>query len=308
MVVKLFESLRALFYTPYYVGLEIGAFSAEGLDIELSRPDSPQSAAAGLFDGSAEVTWGGPMRMMQYQQERGDGIVVAFAEAVTRDPFYLVGSEPRDDFHMNNLAGLRVGTVSEVPTPALCLGDDLIRAGVDRQSIHFVTDQTMAENVEGLRRGELDAIQIFEPYVETLVSEGSGHIWYAAASRGPTSYTTLYSSREFADANPDTVARLTRSVYGAQQWLHSRSPNEIAERIGPYFPDVAHDIAARAIERYRANGVWGVDPVLPVEGFVRLKSALLSGGFINRDIPFERCVDNRFALAAVAGDPPGGQG
>ena len=135
-----------------------------------------------------------------------------------------------------------------------------------------------------------------------------GHVWYAAARRGPTSYTTLYTSRRFAEANGDALAALAGGVKEALDWLHKHDAGALAERLQGYFPDLDPARLAGALARYRENGVWGRDPVLPLEGFVRLKGALISGGFIARDIPFEACVDNRYAERARGGHAEGGTG
>ena len=297
-MVRLFESLRAVFYAPFYLALDLDAYGKRGLKVEFGRPGSPDDAATSLFDGAADVTWGGPMRMMQYQDRHGEGTVVAFAEAVTRDPFYVIGREPRPDFRFADLMDARVARVSEVPTPWLCLQDDIRRAGLDPAALERAPDRGMAENAEALREGRVDAIQVFEPFAEELLHEGAGHIWYAAARRGPTSYTTLYTSRRFAEANPDTLSALAGGVMEALAWLHGNDTEALAERLQGYFPGLDPARLASALARYRANGVWGRDPVLPLEGFVRLKGALISGGFIASDIPFEACVDNRYAERA----------
>ena len=36
----------------------------------------------------------------------------------------------------------------------------------------------MAENAAALRAGELDAIQVFQPYAEELLQSGAGHLWF----------------------------------------------------------------------------------------------------------------------------------
>ena len=92
-------------------------------------------------------------------------------------------------------AGVRLGTVSEVPTPWLCLQDDIRRDGADPASVRRVTDGTMAQNAARLRDGTLDAVQVFQPYAEDLLASGAGHLWYAAAERGLTAYTTLVTRR-----------------------------------------------------------------------------------------------------------------
>lgn len=300
-MVRLFESLRAVFYAPFYLAFELDAYGKRGLEVEFGRPDSPDDAASSLFGSGADVIWGGPMRMMQYQAAHGDGTVVAFAEAVTRDPFYVVGREPRPDFRFADLMEARFARVSEVPTPWLCLQDDIRRAGFDPDALERAPDRSMAENADALREGGVDAIQVFEPFVEDLLHQGAGHVWYAAARRGPTSYTTLYTSRRFAEANGDALAALAGGVMEALDWLHGHGAEALAERLQGYFPALDPARLAGALARYRANGVWGRDPVLPLEGFVRLKGALVSGGFIARDIPFEACVDNRYARRARGG-------
>lgn len=300
-MVRLFESLRAVFYAPFYLALELDAYGKRGLEVEFGRPDSPDDAASSLFGSGADVIWGGPMRMMQYQQQHGDGTVVAFAEAVTRDPFYVVGREPKPDFRFADLMEARFASVSEVPTPWLCLQDDIRRAGFDPGAMNREAGRGMAENADALREGRVDAIQVFEPFVEELLHEGAGHVWYAAASRGPTSYTTLYTSRRFAEANPDALSTLAGGVMEALDWLHAHDADALADRVQGYFPALDAARLAGALARYKANGVWGRDPMLPLEGFVRLKGALISGGFISRDIPFEACVDNRYAERAREG-------
>ena len=71
MAIILQESLRALFYAPFYVALARDAFTAEGVEIRFTSSPRPQDAALRLMDGSGDVCWGGPMRVMDtYQSGR----------------------------------------------------------------------------------------------------------------------------------------------------------------------------------------------------------------------------------------------
>lgn len=299
MRVRLHESLRALFYTPYYVAIELGCNREEGLEVELGRPSGPDRAALDLFDGHADVTWGGPMRMLQTMDREPEQRLVAFGEAVTRDPFFLVGAQPIPDFRLDDLIGLKVGIVTEVPTPWLCLQEDLRRAGIDPQAIDRGPARSMAENVEALREGQVDVIQVFEPFAETLTAVEEGHVLRAAAARGPTSYTTYYAPAEYVQENRNVCVALSRALFKAQTWLHGATGEEIKDLVRPYFPDIDADILTGAIQRYLALGVWGDNPRLPLAGFLRLKMALISGGFIGRDVPFEACVDTSIPIDAM---------
>jgi NitT/TauT family transport system substrate-binding protein len=125
MTIILQESLRGLFYAPYYAALALGAYEKEGVAVRFAAAPGFGNAPNGLFDGSTDAAWGGPMRVNQLYQERGDCDLVCFGEAVTRDPFLLIGREPRPNFAMTDLTRVRLATVSEVPTPWLCLQHDL---------------------------------------------------------------------------------------------------------------------------------------------------------------------------------------
>src|SRR6476646_10054825 len=191
MVVRLSESFRALFYAPFYAAEATGAFEAAGVEVALVASPDPPSAARALLAGEVDVMWGGPLRVMISHHADPASSLVCFCDVVARDPFFIVGSKPRPDFKFADLLVLKLATVSEVPTPWICLQDDLRRAGIDPARLDRVTDRTMAENGTALGTGKLDAVQLFQPYAEELVRSGVGHIWYAAAERGLTAYTTL---------------------------------------------------------------------------------------------------------------------
>ena len=150
MSVILQESLRGLLYAPYYAAMALGAYRGEGVAVDFVSATTPAEAPAGLFAGTVDVAWGGPMRVMQMYESRADCDLVCFGEVVTRDPFLLIGREPRPDFALADLYGKRVATVSEVPTPWLCLQEDLRRAGLDPDALPRVADRTMADNAAAL--------------------------------------------------------------------------------------------------------------------------------------------------------------
>lgn len=304
MTITLFENLRAVFYAPFYATLTRGAAAAEGLAVRLVTSPSPAETASSLLDGTADVSWGGPMRVLLTYDRQPDCDLVLFAEAVTRDPFFLVGREPRPAFRFADLAALRLATVSEVPTPWLCLRQDIVQAGLDPAALDRIADRTMAANAQALRDGTVDVMQAFQPFVEELVGDGAGHVWYAAATRGPTAYTSFYTTRARLEGERETCAALTRALYRTLKWLADAEPAAVAEAIAEYFPAIAPGLLAACIARYQALGIWNRDPVLPRQGFERLKSACLAGGLIARDTPYEVCVDTTLAEAALAADPP----
>jgi len=304
MAITLQETLRAVFYAPFYVALARDAFAAEGVEIKFVSSPRPQDAALRLMDGTVDVCWGGPMRVMETYQNVPGCDVVCFAEVVTRDPFLLMGREPRPDFKLADLETATLATVSEVPTPWLCLQHDLRLAGIDPSTLKRVTGRTMAENMAALKKGEIDVIQVFEPFPSLLLADKAAHVWYEAARRGPTSYTTFYARRGLLSERRDEVMRMVRAIQRTEKWVKSASGQEIANAIARYFADVPPAILEAACTRYKALGIWNDTPLLPRQGYDRLRDGLVSGGFVSPGAPFETAVDNSLAEAVVGENLP----
>ncbi len=298
-MIVLQETLRGVFYAPFYAALARDAFAQEGVEIRFVSSPAPGRALEGLMDGAVDVGWGGPMRVNDGYARIPGADFKCFAEVVTRDPFFLVTRDPRPPFDPAALIGLRLGTVSEVPTPWLCLQHDVRLAGADPATIERIAGNTMAENAAALRRGELDAAQLFQPFVEELVEQGC-HIWYAAAARGPCSYTTLYARQGVIARKRPELEAMVRALYRTQQWLAATDATTLASHVASFFPGLPHARLEAACSRYMALGIWGRGPVLPRDGYERLLASMRSAGFVNPGTPFETAVDNSLAEAATA--------
>jgi NitT/TauT family transport system substrate-binding protein len=288
--IVLFENMRAAAYIPYYLADTRGAFAAEGVELEIRTSPATHRTAEALLDGEADVSWGGPMRVMLHHDRDPDCPLVCFCQVVGREPFSLIGREPNPTFRFADLRDLRVGTVSEVPTPWMCFQDDLQRAGVDPAALNRVADATMDGNVAALRAGDLDVIQVFEPFTDDLLASGDGHLWHAFAERGDIAYTTFYTTSRFAQQNRETCLAMTRAMAKTQISLFAEPANVIADAVAGYFPDQSTEALSRIVNRYRDTGVWARTTTLPATPVVRLKAALISGGLISRDMPYERVV------------------
>jgi NitT/TauT family transport system substrate-binding protein len=289
--IKLAENFRAVFYAPFYAAHALGFFAREAVEVELLSSPVPGGGASALLDGTVDITWGGPMRVMKAGEQQPTSRLVCFCEVVARDPFYLVGRNHRPDFQLADLPSLRFAAVAEVPTPWMCLQHDLREKGVDPSKLNRAANQSMADNFEALRNKQLDVVQVFEPYPSMALQVGAGDILYAAATRGPTVYTTFIATRDSIDRHRTAFVSMTRAIRHMQGWLAEHSAEELAEVTATYFPDIARDILTSSLRRYREAGIWARTPDVSRKGFARLAESLLSGGFIARMPTYEDCVD-----------------
>jgi NitT/TauT family transport system substrate-binding protein len=300
----LVENFRAVFYAPFYAAFALRAYEQEGLDVRLKTSSDATDPHRFVVSSEGDVSWSGPLRLMSTLDREPASDAVAFCEVVGRDPFLLVGREPNPSFRLEDLAGLKLGTVSEVPTPWICLRHDLRLLGMEESKISRVGDATMAENAAALRAGRVEVIQVFEPFAAQLEAEGAGHVWRAAAERGSTSYTTFNTTRAFLAEQPGTALRMCRAMYRTQKWIAGHDGRELAAAVASYFRDLPAPVLIRALERYRALGVWNRAPLLAREGLEWLGEAAYAGGRLSRRFRYEECVDMRFAEQVVEEDPP----
>ena len=246
----------------------------------------------------------GPIRIMKAHEQDPASPITAFAEVVCRDPFSLVGATPNPGFRLADLLGKRFASTSEVPTPWLCLEGDLRDDGIDPARLERLIGRSMPENVAGLASGEVDVAQLFEPFVEEALRakgpKGGAHVWLPASARGRTSYTVFATTRQRLAADPEPFRRIVRAMYKTQQWVHAQPPATLAALVAGYFPVLDRTVLTSSLARYKAQGVWGTNPILPEEGFDQLRRALLSSGFLRRTVPFADCVDNSLAEEAVS--------
>jgi NitT/TauT family transport system substrate-binding protein len=291
MHVKLSENFRAVFYAPFYATDALGFYRDEGVEVELLASATPGAATQGLLDGSIDLSWGGPMRVMKARDEDASSPMVCFCEVAARDPFFLLGRGDPETFRLSDLTRLKVGIVSEVPTPWLCLQHDLCLQGVDPAAVNGVTGRTMADNLEALARGALDVAQLFEPYVSMARHAGAGNILYAASARGPTVYTTFLATRDAIRRNRAAFEAMVRATRRTLAWVGEHSGEALSDAVAPYYPHVARELLVSSLQRYHDAGLWARTPEVSRVGFARLAESLRSGGFVSRAHAYEECVE-----------------
>ena len=92
---------------------------------------------------------------------------------------------------------------------------------------------------------------------------------------------------------------MVRAIDRTEKWVAQAMPKEIAQVIAPYFIDLKPEILEAVCTRYKALGIWGKNPILPREGYDRLRDGLISGGFVSPGATFEQAVDNSLAELVI---------
>ncbi len=301
--IRLQEPFRAVFYAPFYAALARGAYAKQGVEVQLLGGFIPGNAKDVVLSGQADLAWGGPMRILLAHEADAASPLRNFGSVVMGDPFFLVGRQPNPGFRLRDLAGMTLGTVSEVPTPWWTLQEDVRQDGLDPTSVKRITDRSMAENAEAVAEGKLDVAQVFEPLASQLEMSGRAHVWHVAASRGPTAYTTYYTTVQNLQSKRAEFKAMLRGLAKTLAWVAASPSDALADCVAPYFPDLPLPLLKAALARYKAQGMWTPDPFYPEEAFLRLEHAMFTGGAITRKPGFSATVDNAIVAEALGRDP-----
>jgi NitT/TauT family transport system substrate-binding protein len=296
--ITLQEPFRAVFYAPFYAALARGDYAVEGVAVTLRTGTIPADAKDAVLAGVADLAWGGPMRILLAHEADPASPLRNFGAVVMRDPFFLVGRAPRPGFGLADLAGLTLGTVSEVPTPWWTLQHDIRLAGLDPAVIRRVTDQGMAANLAAVLDGSLDVAQLFEPFV-TRAEDAGATVWHTAAGRGVTGYTTFTTTTALLQAKRTEFKAMLRGLARTLAWVAANPPEALAGCVAEFFPDMPQSTLARCVTRYKAVGLWTADPFYPEEAFTRLETAMFTAGAITRKPGFAMTADNAIVAEAL---------
>jgi NitT/TauT family transport system substrate-binding protein len=170
----------------------------------------------------------------------------------------------------------------------MLLQEDVRRLGLDPAAI---SRQDGVEPLNALRRlqsGDADYVLAFEPWGSLAELDSLGAVVSAGARRGPLAFTSFYANSTFMATRSESVTRLTDGLRRALDFVRGTDPAKLAAIIKPWFPDFDEPLLATAIARYQRLDLWPSDPAMTADGYTRLKSSLLSSGYIKSDPAFEK--------------------
>jgi NitT/TauT family transport system substrate-binding protein len=148
----------------------------------------------------------------------------------------------------------------------------------------------MQDNLDALIRGELDVIQVFEPYVSLALAHEDLEVVHAASQRGYTAYTTFISTFEGMQRNHAGFEAMILAIEKFGPWLAAHGPAELARVVKSFYPHVSLDILTACLTRYHAAELWTCRRAISRQGFARLAASMLDSGYIKQSARYEDCV------------------
>lgn len=299
--VRLAEVTRSIFYAPQYVALNQGFFQEEGLDVELATAWGGDKTMTVLLSDGADIALVGSETSIYVYQQGSEDLVINFAQLTQTDGTFLVAREKMDNFSWEDLKGKVFLGQRKGGMPQMVGEYVLKKHGIDpHNDLEMIQNIDYANIPNAFASGTGQFVQLFEPQATLFEREGIG---YVVASFGEESgqvpYTSYMAKASYIQANPEVIQRFTNALYKAQQWVYDQPSEEVAKAIAPFFEDTDMDLLVGAIERYKAQGSFKMDPVLEKEQWEQLQNIIEEAGELKERVDYDVLVDTSFARQAM---------
>ncbi|MDR3600497.1 MAG: ABC transporter substrate-binding protein [Desulfosporosinus sp.] len=299
--IKLSEVTHSIFYAPQYVALTQGFFKEEGLAIELSNGQGADKVMTSVLSGQVDIGFAGPEASVYVYNEGKEDNSVVFAQLTNGDGTFLMGRKPNPNFKWSDLKGKSIIGGRKGGMPAIVLQYILSKNGLTVGKDVFI-DTTMqyAAMPGAFIGGQGDYVIIFEPTASSMQKEGKAYIVASLGKEsGEVPYTAYFAKKSTIEKNPDLIQKFTDAIYKGQRWVASHTPEEIAKAIKPQFPEENDDILVSAVQRYKDQNTWKIDPVLQAKDFYLLQQIIKDAGELDKVAPYEKVVTSKFGETAI---------
>jgi len=286
--IRILVSRHSAFYTPLVAALAGDFLAAEELEASYGVLPKGRSARDLIRAGEVDIVQAAVSSNWTPMDNGEKDLPVHFAQINTRDGFFLAGRLPETSFEWKNLEGKTL-LADHGGQPLAMLRYAVAAQGVDWDRIGIVDAGDIREIDAAFRAGLGDYVHQQGPAPQQLEKEGMAHV---VASVGeampPVAFSSLMASREFL--RTDAARAFMRAYRKARAWAANAPPDEIAARQASFFPGIAAEALASAIERYQALGTWQGEPGIPRDLYEQAQEVFLKAGGITRRHPYDQVV------------------
>ena len=297
-----------LYYLPLTIAERKGYFKEEGLDVEINDFGGGAKSLQALIGGSVDVVTGAYEHTIRMQAKGQD--VRAIAE-LGRFPAIVIAVKKDKAGQVKSAAdfkGLKIGVTAPGSSTALTAQYAMVKAGLKPSDAAIIGIGSGASGVAAMQKGEIDVISHLDPVIAKLEADGDIVVLIdtrtEAGTRalfgGSNPAATLYSKKDFIDANPGTTQALVNAFMKSLKWLQTAKPQDVADTVPPeyHLGDKALYLKAvqNSLESYSRTGI------VPAEGMASVMDMLkqLDPELKDAKVDLAATFDDRFVKKAGA--------
>ncbi|TIC82683.1 ABC transporter substrate-binding protein [Nocardioides sp. GY 10127] len=261
---------------PIYLGIDQGFFSDEGLDLDLQTADGGAAIVPGVVSGQYQFGFSNTVSLLlagsqglslkavtagvQSTGEEGAdfGAVVVPAGSDISSPADLAGKK------------IAVNTLNNINT--VTINAAVRAAGGDPSTIEYV-ELGFPDIAPAVASGDVDAGQLVEPFLTIATGGGDTQVVSNYAAADPDLEVGMYfTSADYADSDPDTVAAFTSAMNKSLDYAADH-PDEVRDILSTY-TDLDADVQANVVLPR-----WSSD--VPTDAVSSLADLMVTDGIVD---------------------------
>ena len=291
------EVTRSVFYAPQYAAINLGFFSEEGLNVELTTGQGADNVMTAVLSNQCDIGFCGPEAAIYVYNQGKEDYVEVFAQLTKRDGSFLVSKTKPDKFSWNDLKGKTVIPGRKGGVPYMTLEYVLKQNGIDPQNDLILDDSIKFDLMAGaFAGGNAEYVTLFEPTASMTEAQGKGYIVTSIGKEsGEVPYTAYMAKKSYIANNSDIIEKFTRAIYKGLTWVKVHSSKEVAEKIQSFFPSTTPESLEKSVQSYKDIDAWNDTPVLKQEAFEKLELIMQEAGELETKAPYEKIVNNTYS-------------
>jgi len=237
---KIAVGSQILNYMPLELGVKLGNFRQEGVDVTVENFQAGGSKALqALIGGSVDGTVGFYDHTIQMQAQ---GKEISCVFLLNDTPGVLIGvrSDLADKVKTGaDLKGLKLGITAPGSSTDTMARYYIKKAGLGPRDVNIIAVGSGAPGMVALEAKNIDALVYFDPIVRMLARKKAAvplfdartHEGSKQAFGGTYPTACLYLQQSFIDKNPETVQRLVNALLKTHRWINSVPTEQLVEAI-----------------------------------------------------------------------------
>jgi NitT/TauT family transport system substrate-binding protein len=244
------QAFQSMLYLPFYVAMDQGFFTKQGLEVSKENAGSPTAALSAVLSGSAQFSIHGPEWTAIAASK---GAKVGIISNVVNGAAVYIATTP--DFHYEGIKSLKGQKVVTglMPTTSTSLFMKLLKEnGMDPdKDVDMIQVQTGSEAGPFLG-GQAKVAVLYEPGLDQVAAQGMKVVLGFPKQYGPYAFSSVTAR---SDVDPDAAQRMVNGMEMALRFMqtdHARTL-EIAKK---EFPTLDPKVVTNAVERMLADNVY----------------------------------------------------
>ena len=292
--IKVAEVTHSIFYAPFYIAIENGYFSDEGINVELILTSGADNVASAVLSNDVQVGFAGPESAIYvYNNSKNKDKLKVFAGLTKRDGQFIVSRKKIKNFKLSDLKNKEVlgGRIGGMPL--LNFQTALKNEKINEDEVNINTSVDFADLSSAFIAGSGDFVNLFEPNATKLENMGYG---YVVASVGKYSkevpYTTFYAKEGFIRENKETIEGFRRAINRGIKYIKENSISKCSDIIVKQFPSSSLDEVNQILKRYKEADSWLDNTKVSKKYFENLEDIMISSGKLSKYVNFNKLVTN----------------